>query len=170
MKTLLILRHAKSSWKNPGLADRDRPLNQRGKQDAPRIGQLLRDERLTPDLILCSTAQRARDTAEAVAEVSGYEGEIEFKPEFYVGEPEAYLRALRGVSDDYQCVVVVGHNPGLEELVETLSGEAETMPTGALAQVSLPIQRWRQLEGETEGKLINVWRPRELPPFISHRS
>ena len=162
MKTLLILRHAKSSWKNSSLADPDRPLNQRGKRDAPRIGQLLRDEDLTPDLILCSTARRARDTAEALAETSGYEGEIEFRPEFYMGDPEAYLRALRGLSDDYQCVMVVGHNPGLEELVETLSGEAETMPTGALAQVSLPIQRWRQLADETKVKLINVWRPKEL--------
>ena len=162
MKTLLILRHAKSSWKNPGLADYDRPLNQRGKRDAPRMGQLLKKENLTPDAILCSTAKRARDTAEAIAETSGYEGEIEFKPEFYMGDPEAYRRALRGVSDDCQCVMVVGHNPGLEELVETLSGEAETMPTGALAQVSLPIQRWRQLADETKGKLINVWRPKEL--------
>jgi len=80
MKTLLILRHAKSSWKNPGLADHNRPLNKRGKRDAPRVGRLLRDKNLTPDLILSSTAKRALDTAEAAAESSGYEGEINHGP------------------------------------------------------------------------------------------
>ena len=117
MKTLLILRHAKSSWKNTGLADHDRPLTKRGKRDAPRMGRLLRDENLTPDLIVSSTAKRALDTAEAVAEASGYEGEVESRPEFYMAGPEAYLRALRALSDDYECVMVIGHNPGLEELV-----------------------------------------------------
>lgn len=162
MKMLLILRHAKSSWKNAGLADHDRPLNKRGKRDAPRVGRLLRDKNLTPDLILSSTAKRALDTAEAAAESSGYEGEIEPRPELYMADPEACLRALRSVSDDYQCVMVIGHNPGLEELVETLTSAAEAMPTAALAQVELPIKRWRDLNDETEGKLANVWRPREL--------
>ncbi len=162
MKMLLILRHAKSSWKNPGLADHNRPLNKRGKRDAPRVGRLLRDKNLTPDLILSSTAKRALDTAEAAAESSGYEGEIEPRPELYMADPEAYLRALRSVSDDYQCVMVIGHNPGLEELVETLTSAAEAMPTAALAQVELPIKRWRDLNDETEGKLVNVWRPREV--------
>ena len=162
MKTLLILRHAKSSWKNAGLADHDRPLNKRGQRDAPRMGQLLRGEGLIPDLILSSTARRALDTAEAAAETSGFEGDIESRPDFYMAGPEAYLRALRGLSDDYGCVLVIGHNPGLEELLETLTGEAETMPSAALAQVELPIRRWRDLGNGTEGKLVNVWRPKEL--------
>jgi phosphohistidine phosphatase len=162
MKTLLILRHAKSSWKNAGLADHDRPLNKRGQRDAPRMGRLLRGEGLIPDLILSSTAKRALDTAEAAAETSGFEGEIESRPDFYMAGSEAYLRALRGLSDDYGCVLVIGHNPGLEELVETLTREAETMPSAALAQVELPIGRWRDLGNGTEGKLVNVWRPKEL--------
>jgi phosphohistidine phosphatase len=162
MKTLLILRHAKSSWKNTGLADHDRPLTKRGKRDAPRMGRLLRDENLTPDLILSSTAKRALDTAEAVAEASGYEGEVESRPEFYMAGAEAYLRALRALSDDYECVMVIGHNPGLEELVEGLTGEAEAMPTAALAQVELTLKRWRDLSDETEGRLVNTWRAREL--------
>ena len=162
MKTLLILRHAKSSWKNTGLADHDRPLAKRGQRDAPRMGRLLRDENLTPDLILSSTAKRALDTAEAVAEASGYEGEVESRPEFYMAGAEAYLRALRALSDDYECVMVIGHNPGLEELVEVLTGEAEAMPTAALAQVALTLKRWRDLSDETEGRLVNTWRAREL--------
>lgn len=162
MKTLLILRHGKSSWKNAGLADHERPLAKRGQRDAPRVGRLLRDENLTPDLILSSTARRALDTAEAVAEASRYEGETESRPEFYMAGPEAYFRALRALSDDYECVMVIGHNPGLEELVEALTGEAEAMPTAALAQVELTLRRWRDLSDETEGRLVNTWRAREL--------
>ncbi len=162
MKTLLILRHGKSSWKNTGLADHDRPLAKRGKRDAPRVGRLLRDENLTPDLILSSTARRALDTAEAVAEASKYEGEIESRPEFYMAGPEAYFRALRALSDNYECVMVIGHNPGLEELVEALTGEDEAMPTAALARVELTLKRWRDLNSETGGRLVNTWRAREL--------
>ncbi len=162
MKTLLILRHAKSSWKNTGLADHERPLAKRGQRDAPRVGRLLRDENLTPDLILSSTARRALDTAQAVAEASKYEGEIESRSEFYLAGPEAYFRALRALSDNYECVMVIGHNPGLEELVEALTGEDEAMPTAALARVELTLRRWRDLSDETEGRLVNTWRAREL--------
>lgn len=163
---LLILRHAKSSWKVSGLADHERPLNKRGLQDAPRMGWLLREEDLLPDLILSSTAVRARKTAEIVAEKSGYEGELEYRSDFYGAGPEAYLGALSSLTDEYSRVMVVGHNPGLEELLELLTGEFEKMPTAALAQVVLPIQTWRELsdieESSLEGELVNLWRPRDL--------
>lgn len=162
MKTLLILRHAKSSWKASGLADHDRPLNKRGKRDAPRMGKLVRKEGLVPDLIVCSTARRAQETAEAVSEASGYEGEIQPAPEFYAAGPEAYLEALRRVPDDYRGVMVIGHNPGLEELLELLTDEAEPLSTAALARVALPIKRWKDLSARTRGELMQVWRPREL--------
>ncbi len=158
MKTLLILRHAKSSWKHPDLADHDRPLNKRGKHEAHEMGLLIRKESLTPGLILSSTAKRARATAEAVAEECGYEGEIEFKPAFYPGEPKDYLRAVSGVSDAVQSVMVVGHNPGMEELLETLTDQAETLSTAALARVDLPIERWQELSSMTRGKLTGLWR------------
>lgn len=163
---LLILRHAKSSWKASGLADHDRPLNKRGLRDAPRMGWLLREEDLLPDLILSSTALRARKTAEIVAEKSGYEGELEYRSDFYGAGPEAYLDVLSSLTDEYSRVMVVGHNPGLEDLLELLTGEIEKMPTAALAQVALPIQTWRELsdieESSLEGELVNLWRPRDL--------
>lgn len=160
MKTLLILRHAKSSWKYPNLADHDRPLKKRGKRDAPRMGRLLRQEGLVPDLILCSTAKRAQKTAEIIADESGYEGEIDLRREFYPGNPSDYIEALQGIPEECQRVMVVGHNPGLEELLESLTEQSDFLPTAALAQVLLPIEHWRDLNFDTEGKLANLWRPR----------
>lgn len=162
MKTLLILRHAKSDWNEPDLADHDRPLGGRGKRDAPRIGRLMRDEQLVPDFIISSTAKRARKTAKLVAEASGYEGEISLDETLYLGSPEDYLDALRQTPENCQSVMIVGHNPGLEELVEALTGEVEALPTAALAKVALPVDRWRDVSENVEGKLVNVWRPHEL--------
>lgn len=162
MKTLLILRHAKSSWDNANLADHDRPLNERGKQDAPRMGRLLRDEELVPDVIITSSAERALATAEAVAVSSGYEAEITVTRRFYHADPEAYLETLRDLPDAYESALVIGHNPGLEALVEAVTGQSERMSTATLAHVRLPIIQWAELTEETEGELINLWRPREL--------
>jgi phosphohistidine phosphatase len=162
MKTLLLLRHAKSSWKHPELADHDRPLNKRGKRAAPRVGALLRDQNLTPDLILCSTAVRARSTADLVAEACGYGGEIRPVRRLYMAEPTAYVDVLRNVEAQPGRVMVVGHNPGLEAWLEALTGEATTLPTAALAQVNLPLDRWRDLEDDAKGHLVNVWRPKDL--------
>lgn len=162
MKILLILRHAKSSWKHPTLSDHQRPLNKRGQQAAPRMGLLMFEEDLVPDLILSSTARRARDTAEIVAEASGFEGEITLLDDLYHGWPSDYLLALRALPDDIDSAMIVGHNPGLESLLEILTDEDEHLPTAALACVSLPIQSWNQLTDETEGELISLWLPRQL--------
>ena len=163
MKTLLILRHGKSSWKNLRLADHDRPLKARGKRDAPRMGRLLRDEALTPDLIISSTAERALATAELAALACDYEGTIETTRDFYHAAPEAYIERLQELPDEVRRVMVVGHNPGMEELIAELTGEEERFPTAALAQVALPIEHWEQLDEATEGELLNLWRPKELP-------
>src|SRR5437870_2049014 len=117
MKSVLVLRHAKSSWKHPELADQDRPLNKRGKRDAPRMGRILKKERLVPDIIISSTAVRARATAEAVAKASGYQRDITFNRSLYAAGPQAYIDALHDLDDNVR-VLIVGHNPGLEELVE----------------------------------------------------
>jgi phosphohistidine phosphatase len=161
MKTLLILRHAKSSWKHDELSDHDRPLNPRGERDAPNVGKRLRNEGLVPDAILSSTAKRARQTAEAVAEESGFEGELQLSGELYGGGPEAYLEAIRSLPGLVDCALVVGHNPDLEELVEILTGESVRLPTAALAHMKLDIQDWQDLE--EQGKLANLWTPREHP-------
>jgi phosphohistidine phosphatase len=161
MKTLLILRHAKSSWKQP-LADCDRPLNKRGKADAPRMGKVLRDAGLQPDWIISSTAKRARETAEKVVESLGTAAGIELSSELYLAGPASYRRVLRRVSDAHHCVLVVGHNPGLELLLESLTGRSETLPTAALARVRLAIAQWSEFEDDLRGELVDLWRPRFL--------
>lgn len=162
MKTLLLMRHAKSSWKRPGLADWERPLNKRGRRDAPRMGDLLWDEDLVPQRILSSSAQRARQTAQAVAETAGYGEEILYLDELYGAAPPDYLEALRAVGDEMDPVLVIGHNPGLEDLLGLLTEWMEHLPTAAVAHLRLPIGRWRDLRGDTVADLVQIWRPREL--------
>ncbi len=162
MKIILILRHAKSSWKNTGSSDHARPLNKRGKLAAPRMGQLIYEEGIVPDVILSSTARRARDTADLVAEASGFEGEVAYLEDFYHAWPSDHIDALRNLSDDIASAMVVGHNPGMELLLEQLTGESERFPTAALAVIHLPINFWSQLNDETEGDLVRLWLPREL--------
>ena len=164
MKTLLLLRHAKSSWKDPDLPDHDRPLNKRGQNDAPRMGKLLKDEELIPDLIMSSTAARAKKTAELVAKKCKYKGEIVLNHSLYGAEPADYLKILEGLSDTYKVVLLVGHSPSVEEIVEVLTGSSDViMPTCSLAHIRLPIQNWDELNKQKiKGKLLKVWRPKEL--------
>lgn len=162
MKTLLILRHAKSSWKDAALSDHERPLNKRGHRDAPRMGKLLTEKNLIAQLIIGSSAERVRETIAHVCEASGYKGEILYSDKLYLGEPEDYLKVLKAVDDRYERVMVVGHNPGLEELLELLTGKEHSMPTAALAQVELPIKQWQELNDMVNGTLIELWLPRRL--------
>ncbi|MCP3905940.1 MAG: histidine phosphatase family protein [Planctomycetes bacterium] len=162
MKTLLILRHAKSSWKDPSLDDHERPLNKRGKRDAPRMGRLLEDQDLVPDLVLCSTARRARATAGLLLEACGYDGELVHDAHLYHADPMTVVTSLREVPDGADRVLLIGHNPGHESLLVALTGHWEIMPTAALAHVELPIERWSDLDDETDGQLVDVWRPKEL--------
>jgi phosphohistidine phosphatase len=163
MKTLLVLRHAKSSWEDPAVDDHERPLNKRGRRDAPRMGELVREYGLMIDVVISSDAVRARLTAEAVAEAAHYAGEVLLDQHLYLAGPDDILLLLRRVRQNADTVMIVGHNPGLEELVEQLTGERQDMPTAALAQIALPIDRWRDLTSATRGTLMGLWRPKELP-------
>ncbi|HVG83576.1 MAG TPA: histidine phosphatase family protein [Vicinamibacterales bacterium] len=162
MKTLLVLRHAKSSWNDPALDDHERPLNKRGRRDAPRMGALVREYGLTPDLVISSDAVRARLTAAAVAEAARYAGEILLDPHLYLAGPADILSLLPTVQENAKTVMIVGHNPGLETLVEQLTGERQDLPTAALAQIDLPIDQWRDLTRSTRGTLVGLWRPEPL--------
>jgi phosphohistidine phosphatase len=164
MKTLLLLRHAKSSWRDPTLADHDRPLNKRGIHDAPRMGELLRHEDLVPDLILSSTAVRAKKTAELVAKACKYKGEISLNRSMYTSEVAGYFKILEGLSDRHNTVLLVGHSPSVEQTIEMVTNSLDIlMPTCALAHIRLLIEDWAELNRQKiKGQLVNVWRPKEL--------
>ena len=163
MKRLLVLRHAKSSWSNRFQADHDRPLNERGKWDAPRMGRWLARQALIPDLIISSTAERALTTAEQVALHSGYAGELQVTAAFYLAAPATYIDVLAKTGGTADLVMVVGHNPGMEQLVERLGGRAAGMPTAAVACIELPINAWSELGFNSQGTLKHHWIPKGLP-------
>lgn len=162
MKTLLILRHAKSDWGSWSTPDHDRPLNKRGKRVAPQMGQFLRRQIGTPDLIVSSTALRACTTAQLVADEADYAGEVVLTRDFYHAGPSDYIEYLQVHEPAADVVLVVGHNPGMEILVEHLTDAREVMQTACLAHVTLPIASWADFSELTEGKLEGFYRPKEL--------
>jgi phosphohistidine phosphatase len=161
MKTLLLLRHAKSSWRDDSLSDFDRPLNERGKRDAPAVGHVLRERHLRPEVVLCSSAKRARKTAIGAIEASGFEVDLQLFEELYLAPPDVYLGEIAKLPDEVTCVMCVGHNPGLEELFAQLTARHEPLPTAALVHIELPIDHWREMKSRPTGKLISLWRPTE---------
>ena len=144
------------------LPDHDRPLNKRGKRDAPRMGKWLRKQNLRPDAIISSTAKRARKTALAVADETGFGDDVVLTRDLYHAYPDTYIEFLQKLPDNHQIALVVGHNPGIEELVAQFAGGYEQMPTAALAQITIEIDRWSDLQSETKGILKGVWRPKEI--------
>ncbi len=162
MKTLLLLRHAKSSWKDTDLEDYDRPLNKRGKRDAPKMGRLLVEENLLPGLIVSSSAKRCRKTAEHVLHASHFRGETRFSSQLYEAKADSLVQFLASIDDSIERLLIIAHNPGLEELLEALTGVYTPLTTAALAQLDLPIDAWSKIGSVTTATLVKVWQPREL--------
>lgn len=159
-KVLLILRHAKSTLKYGDIPDHERPLNKRGKKQAPEMGVLLKQLQLVPDYVISSTAKRAVDTAKAVAEYCGYDGEINHDSLLYQASAEQYAKVLSVVPDDCHRVLIVGHNPAVEDLIEKLTNAIELMKTCSLAQIDLNVKSWRDLIIERNNyTLVSVWHP-----------
>jgi phosphohistidine phosphatase len=148
MKTLLILRHAKAVPKDPDLSDHDRPLDDIGKKDALRMGKLIKDKDIIPCFIMSSTALRAKITAELVANGCNYEGDIILDNSLYeANKPKDYLAILETLSEKYSSVLIVGHNPVIEETIQMLtdSSDVVTIPSCALAHLILPIEKWSDM-------------------------
>jgi phosphohistidine phosphatase len=156
------MRHAKSSWKDKDVKDRKRSLSKRGKRNAPQMGELIKEKELVPQIILSSDAVRAHQTVELLSGTSGFSGKVQYDDDLYMAEADEYLDSLRKVSDDFERVMIVGHNPGLESLLPLLTGRVESLPTAAIAHLTLPIDHWKELSKKTKAELVEIWKPKEL--------
>lgn len=161
MKTLLLLRHAKSSWGDPSLADFNRPLNERGLRAVPRVGCELARRGVTPDKVLASPAQRTRETAELVSKAARLDAKIVFDQRIYAASLARLLEVLRDATDADETILLVGHNPGLEELLAHLTGGVLPMPTAALAKLDLDVDSWRRIDA-ANAHLDWFVKPRDL--------
>ena len=167
MRTLYLLRHAKSSWSDPTLADHERPLSPRGRRDAKRIADHIRRLGIAPALVLCSTSRRTRETLELVRPALDA-ATVSLEPELYAASADTLLERLHAVPGEVASVMLIGHNPGLEDLARFLAsggpelGRLETkFPTAALATLTFPAATWQRLV-EADALLAAYVVPKEL--------
>ncbi|MFN2510759.1 MAG: histidine phosphatase family protein [Pyrinomonadaceae bacterium] len=168
MKTLLLLRHAKSSWKDAAVADFERPLNDRGRKAADLVGKFIAKQNVTIDLVISSPAVRARQTIELVLRAAKRSPELRFDQRVYEASPTRLLEITSQIEDDRKSVLLVGHNPGMEELLTLLVGVEQHMPTASLAKVVLSSKKWDKILAE-KGVLESFVRARELKPEVASR-
>lgn len=170
MKRLTVLRHAKSRWDDPAVGDFNRPLNDRGRQVAKRVGRELRDRDFHFDLVLASPAARVRETIDGVEDKFTFNAPIRFEQRMYLAGEQLLLSLVRDLPEAVQGPLLVGHNPGLQNLLLELSKKddeglhdriADKFPTAALAVVELPAHRWKDVEPAT-GRIIELILPKDL--------
>jgi phosphohistidine phosphatase len=161
MKKLLLLRHAKSSWADASLPDFERPLNERGMRAAPLIGKFMRAEKIRPDMVICSPAKRARETIALVLEAAAIETELRYDERIYEATVSRLFEVISQIEDDKREVLLVGHNPGFENLLESLTGQTERMPTAALARIALNSDNWDEAAAKG-GRLERLVKAKEL--------
>jgi phosphohistidine phosphatase len=176
MRIIHLLRHGKSSWKDTGIDDFDRPLAGRGRRAAAAMGHYLRRHHIEPAHILCSPAQRTRQTLEGLQDEIGAAIPTRFERSIYMAEPGLLLRRLKGLSDSLPSAMIIGHNPGMEQLAAMLVGDdggeddderelrrlmAEKFPTGSLAVIAAEVEHWHDLQPGC-GRLQRFVRARDL--------
>jgi phosphohistidine phosphatase len=167
MKTIYLIRHAKSSWNEPDISDFERPLNERGRRDAPRMAEKLRHRGAALDHILSSTSKRALSTAEAFAR----EFDISIKKirrldELYLAPPDRYLTAIESLDDRFAQVAIVGHNEGITDFANALGvARIDNMPTCSVFAISVDVQRWRDFRSAPKEFLFFLYPKDPLDPF-----
>ena len=161
MKTLYVLRHAKSSWDDCSLSDFERPLNERGIKTAPLMGKEMKKNDFVPEIIICSTAKRAEQTAKLVKDSAEFDAEIMFEEAIYEASVTTLLHIVSEIDNEFDSALIVGHNPGFENLVRVLTGKVEAMPTAGLAVINLEIESWNEINTES-GNLREFIRPKEI--------
>jgi phosphohistidine phosphatase len=168
MHTLYLLRHAKSSWADQTLPDRERPLARRGRRDATRIAKHLARLQIAPELILCSSAERTRETLELLRPALGTASTVSLETELYAASADELLERIRVVPEAVPSVMVIGHNPGLQDLALLLASAGAELrrlegkfPTAGLATLALANTTWRRLS-ESDAALAAYVVPKQL--------
>ena len=170
MLTLSIVRHAKSSWGDPSLRDIERPLNARGKAQARILGDYLTENNIDPDLIICSSATRARQTLKHLQKNWHSDAELIVENRLYLASVNTILMLLDELGGKTSHIMIIGHNPGLHMLADRLASTGadddiallqEKYPTGTLGVISSPTDKWKKI-GKTPGKLIYLATPKQL--------
>ena len=173
MKTLTLLRHAKSGWDDPVSRDFDRPLNPRGRKAARTVGREMKAQGLAFDLVLASPARRVIETLEEVTAAYGAL-DAQFDQRLYLASTATLVEIVRATPDEADRLLLVGHNPGLEEIALCLSGRDGTglrvevelkYPTGTVAEIALPVEHWAEVK-EGIGRIERFIRPRDLDPEL----
>ena len=161
MKTLLLLRHAKAENGSADSPDFDRALNDRGRKEAQAVGVFIREQNLGLDLVLSSTAKRARETTELVLASADLAADVRYDQRIYEAGPLRLLEVVSQIEEERSSVLLVGHNPGIEELLQLLTGRLEHMATGTLAKIDLKAAGWSEVV-EEKGSLDWIVKPKPL--------
>ncbi len=162
MKTLLLMRHAKSEWNQPGLSDHDRPLNARGRRAAPLMARKLSALGLQVDIILASSAVRVQETIELLQQHWSPQVEVVTLPSLYLASPQQIITEVQSLPDSWHSAMVVAHNPGLAALVSHLANQDLEMPTAAVAVFQFHVAQWSKIHLGGTPRLLSLWKPREL--------
>ena len=168
MKKLYLMRHAKSSWDDPRLEDHERPLTSRGRKAALRMGEHLAEVKVTPEVVLVTSAVRARETVEQLRSSLPPEAEVKVEPRLYSASGADLLRRIKRLSPRAGSVLIVGHNPAIQELTLELAGRGDALeraakkfPTAAVAVLEARVQRWADL-APGKARLVDFVRPKDL--------
>lgn len=174
MKTLTLLRHAKSTWDDPVARDFDRPLNPRGRRAAKTLGREMRTQQLAFDHVFASPARRVIETLDDIGDSYGRKLDPQYDQRIYLASTDTLLDLIQAADDAVNRLLIVGHNPGLEKLVLLLTRDEGSglrdeveikYPTATLAEISLPVDHWKDVE-EGTGTLVRFIRPRDLDPEL----
>jgi phosphohistidine phosphatase len=158
MSTLLVLRHAQAAPEEPHGTDKDRALTEDGRRAAAKMGQLAKEEQLLPAILLSSSARRTRETVAEFVASSGYSGPVRFFDELYLAEANAIVDVIAKHAGTAERVLLVGHNPGLEDLIARLTGESVSLPTAALVECAFEVDHWSALGASPSGDLERLFR------------
>lgn len=173
MKTIFLLRHAKSDWGNPALSDHDRSLNERGREAAPRMAAYIKSKKYKPDIVLCSTARRTVETYDLVKEALG-DAPVMFEESLYLAETRNLIERIKWLDDSFSSVLMIGHNPGFEQVANSLTRSPEKedeerlhkrmrdkFSTASFVVIKMPVEQWRDVKVGL-GKLKDFMRPKDL--------